>query len=270
MSERKVVNKYYPPDFDPTKLKIIDKKTNRKICNVRMMLPMTLKCYTCNQYMYIGTKFNMKVETVFDEDYLGIKIHRFYFKCSNCYSIITFKTDPKNNDYVAEWGASRNHEPWKDMILAEEKFKDVKKQEMKEDVMKSLEYRTYDSKREMDILDSIDQVKNLNKGKNKVCLDDIIKKLKKDENIYFENKKEKIISKFNQNEKKIKNTMNKEENSNDHSKDKIYLLNKKIQRNQNFNEENSIFNERIEKNNQLFKQYFNKDRKKKFKIISKH
>ena len=101
--------------------------------------------------MYIGKKFNMKVETVFDEDYLGIKIHRFYFKCSNCYSIITFKTDPKNNDYVAEWGASRNHEPWKDMILAEDEYKELKKQEMKEDVMKSLEYRTYDSKREMDI-----------------------------------------------------------------------------------------------------------------------
>ena len=91
MSERKVVNKYYPPDFDPTKLKIIDKKTNRKICNVRMMLSMTLKCYTCNQYMYIGTKFNMKVETVFDEDYLGIKIHRFYFKCSNCSKKVRIK-----------------------------------------------------------------------------------------------------------------------------------------------------------------------------------
>ena len=270
MSERKVVNKYYPPDFAPTKLKIIDKKTNRKICNVRMMLPMTLKCYTCNQYMYIGTKFNMKVETVFDEDYLGIKIHRFYFKCSNCYSIITFKTDPKNNDYVAEWGASRNHEPWKDMILAEEKYKDVKKQEMKEDVMKSLEYRTYDSKREMDILDSIDQVKNLNKGKNKLHFDEIITKLKKDENINLESEKKKITNKFiNKRKKIINNKLNEDENSYYDSKNEIYFLNKKIKKNIEYKEQNTNVHENIEKNNELFKQPIRKDRKKKFRIKSK-
>ena len=43
----------------------------------------------------------------------------------------------------------------------------------------------------MDILDSIDQVKNLNKGKNKLHFDEIITKLKKDENINLESEKKK-------------------------------------------------------------------------------
>lgn len=176
MAERKVLNKYYPPDFDPSKLRRFEKKTVRKMCNVRMMLPMSVRCYTCQNYMYIGTKFNMKVETVKDEDYLGIKIYRFYFKCTQCYAEITFKTDPKNHDYVAEWGASRNHEQWKDMLMAEEEFKEIKQSEMKEDAMKSLEHRTYDSKREMDILDALDQVKNLNRRQAVINYDELIEK----------------------------------------------------------------------------------------------
>ncbi len=163
MAERKVLNKYYPPDFDPAKIRRFEKKTARKISNVRMMLPMSVRCSTCGNYMYLGTKFNMKVEAVSEDDYLGIKVHRFYFKCTRCYAQVSFKTDPKNHDYVSEWGASRNHEPWKDMLMAEEEFKEVKKSEMKEDAMRSLEYRTYDSKREMDILDAIDQTKNINR-----------------------------------------------------------------------------------------------------------
>ena len=104
MSERKVVNKYYPPDFNPDKIRRVEKKNKHKICNVRMMLPMTMRCYSCNNYMYVGTKFNMKVEPVEGEDYLGIEIYRFYYRCKNCYSQITFKTDPENNDYIAENG----------------------------------------------------------------------------------------------------------------------------------------------------------------------
>ena len=38
MAERKVLNKYYPPDFDPDKLRTIEKKNTRKICNVRIMI----------------------------------------------------------------------------------------------------------------------------------------------------------------------------------------------------------------------------------------
>ena len=178
MAERKVLNKYYPPDFDPDKLRTIEKKNTRKICNVRMMLPMTMKCYTCGNYTYIGTKCNMKVEPVQDEDYLGITLYRFYYRCSNCYSQITFKTDPKNNDYTAEIGASRNHEPWKDIMMAEEEYKNNKKLEMKDDQMKNLEYRTYDSKREMDILEATDQVKELNRREAHIDFNYIIKKVR--------------------------------------------------------------------------------------------
>ena len=178
MAERKVLNKYYPSDFDPDKLRTIEKKNNPKICNVRMMLPMTMKCYTCGTYTYIGTKCNMKVEPVQDEDYLGITLYRFYYRCSNCYSQITFKTDPKNNDYTAEIGASRNHEPWKDIMLAEEEYKNNKKMEMKDDAMKNLEYRTYDSKRELDILEATDKVKELNRREANIDFDNLMKKIR--------------------------------------------------------------------------------------------
>ena len=190
MAERKVLNKYYPPDFDPDKLRTIEKKNTRKICNVRMMLPMTMKCYTCGHYTYIGTKCNMKVEPCQDEDYLGITLYRFYYRCSNCYSQITFKTDPKNNDYTAEIGASRNHERWKDMMLAEEEYKNNKKTEMKDDAMKNLEYRTYDSKREMDILEATDKVKELNRREAHIDFDYLIKKVRENDKEKKEKEKE--------------------------------------------------------------------------------
>ena len=43
---------------------------------VRMMLPMTVRCNVCGTFMYKGTKFNTRMEDVRGEDYLGIKIFR--------------------------------------------------------------------------------------------------------------------------------------------------------------------------------------------------
>lgn len=78
-----------------------------------MMMAMSVQCETCGSFIYKGTKFNMRKEDVLGEDYLGIQIFRFYFRCPNCSSEITFKTDPKNSDYIVEHGAHRTAEPWK-------------------------------------------------------------------------------------------------------------------------------------------------------------
>ena len=264
MAERKVLNKYYPSDFDPDKLRTIEKKNTPKICNVRMMLPMTMKCYTCGTYTYIGTKCNMKVEPVQDEDYLGITLYRFYYRCSNCFSQITFKTDPKNNDYTAEIGASRNHEPWKDIMLAEEEYKNNKKMEMRDDAMKNLEYRTYDSKREMDILEATDKVKELNRREANIDYDELIKKIRechdKDElNIdkEKENDKEKEKEKQTLNEKKeiekmfrnIKNIKKSQRDDNKNILDKLIKgIDYKINKNGNSNNQEKKLKEKIENN----------------------
>ena len=174
MSERKVLNKYYPPDFDPSKLTKV-KRAKEKQDNVRMMLPMSVRCNTCGNFMYIGTKFNMRKETCNDEDYLGIKVFRFYFKCSRCYAEITMKTDPKNHDYVCENGATRNYEPWRDIQHAETVLK-AKRALEDSDAMKNLENRTYDSKREMAILDALEEVKQLNRRLSKVNHDELLLK----------------------------------------------------------------------------------------------
>ena len=264
MAERKVLNKYYPSDFDPDKLRTIEKKNTPKICNVRMMLPMTMKCYTCGTYTYIGTKCNMKVEPVQDEDYLGITLYRFYYRCSNCFSQITFKTDPKNNDYTAEIGASRNHEPWKDIMLAEEEYKNNKKMEMRDDAMKNLEYRTYDSKREMDILEATDKVKELNRREANIDYNELIKKIRechdKDElniNKEKETDKEKEKEKQTLNEKKeiekmfrnIKNIKKSQRDDNKNILDKLIKgIDYKINKNGNSNNQEKKLKEKIENN----------------------
>ena len=41
---------------------------------------MAFRCNTCHEYIYKGKKFNARKEDVENEDYLGIRIYRFYIK----------------------------------------------------------------------------------------------------------------------------------------------------------------------------------------------
>ena len=110
MGERKVINKYFPPDFDASKIPRGSKEQAQRLKEkfvVRMMLPMSVRCQTCGEYMYKGKKFNSRKEDVIGDDYLGIKKYRFYIKCCVCNNEIAFKTDPKNQDYVCESGLFR-------------------------------------------------------------------------------------------------------------------------------------------------------------------
>ena len=61
MGERKVLNRYFPPDFDP--LLVPKRKYDPyKQVEVRMMIPFSLQCIKCGEYMYRGKKFNSRKE----------------------------------------------------------------------------------------------------------------------------------------------------------------------------------------------------------------
>lgn len=160
-----------------------------------MMLPMSIRCNTCGEYLYRGKKFNSIKETVLGEDYLGIKIYRFYMRCTRCSSEFTIKTDPKNCDYETENNCSRNFEPWRQQNEEIEKLEKEKKEE-EGDAMKRLENRTLESKIEMDILDGLDNIKSLNAKHANVSYEKIFeernKKIQEEEeellkNVVFKN-----------------------------------------------------------------------------------
>lgn len=178
MAERKVLNKYMDPNFNHEKLVKL-KKPVEKQDNVRNMLPFSIRCDTCGNYLRIGTKINMRKETVVGENYLGIPIYRFYMKCVFCYTEMTMKTDPKNHDYAMELGAVRLYESWKDARAAEELLTKIRKNEEEGDNMKFMEYKTYDSKKEMDTLEAIDEIRIMSRGNAKLTTETVVDALNK-------------------------------------------------------------------------------------------
>ncbi|KND04878.1 uncharacterized protein SPPG_00576 [Spizellomyces punctatus DAOM BR117] len=176
MSERKVLNKYFPPDFDPSKIprRKLPKDQQHK---VRLMTPFSMRCNMCGEYVYKGKKFNARKERVDGEHYLGIQVFRFYIKCPRCSGEITFKTDPKNADYVAEHGAQRNFEPWRDDAAVLEDRKTERAEAEENNPMKALENRTLDSKREMDILDALDEIRMRNAKNERVDADNVLEQI---------------------------------------------------------------------------------------------
>uniref|UniRef100_A0A0K0G190 Splicing factor YJU2 n=1 Tax=Strongyloides venezuelensis TaxID=75913 RepID=A0A0K0G190_STRVS len=171
-TERKVFQKYYPPDFDGSKVpKIRTKKASYFI--QRVMTPFNMQCNTCNEYIYKGKKFNMKRETAHGEDYLGLKIFRFTFRCPNCLAEIKFKTDLENTDYTAESGATRLFEAYK-LYQDQKKAEEEKEEAEKNDPMKMLEKRTQQSKAEMDALNELEELQETNRRNINLNLDDLI------------------------------------------------------------------------------------------------
>lgn len=178
MADRKILNKYIDPNFNHEKLVKL-RKPIEKQDNVRMMLPFSIRCDTCGNYLRIGTKINMRKETVIGETYLGIPIYRFYMKCCFCYTEMTMTTDPKNHDYLMEQGAVRLYESWKDARAAEELLMEIRKNEEEGNTMKYIENKTYDSKREMDTLEAIDEIRVMSKDNARLTLEQVVDALNK-------------------------------------------------------------------------------------------
>ena len=219
--------KYYPPDFDPSKLKRRKGINKDKQMVIRLMAPFSMRCTRCGEYVckssmhshtwhgckHIqkltqpdkGKKFNARKETVTDEEYYGIHIFRFYIvshidlrrcisfvafssvcnpwatadnqKCTHCSGEITFKTDPKNADYQMEHGATRNFENWADadpsgkrvgaMPTAEadddyDSDGNPREEKLQRDAMADLERSQEQSKREMETMDELADLRQRN------------------------------------------------------------------------------------------------------------
>ncbi|KAH8401877.1 hypothetical protein KR009_008417, partial [Drosophila setifemur] len=162
-----LLQKYYPPDFDPSKIPRMKLAKNRQY-TVRLMAPFNMRCKTCGEYIYKGKKFNARKEDVENETYLGIRIYRFYIKCTRCLQEISFKTDPQNTDYEIEAGATRNFMALK---LAEEQARREEQEEREEEAnnpMKLLENRTQQSRNEIEMLESLEELRDLNRRQQTV------------------------------------------------------------------------------------------------------
>lgn len=173
MSERKVLNKYFPPEYDPEKfpsLEQLAKKSN----TVRLMAPFSMRCATCGEFIYKSKKFNARKENA-NETYLGIQIFRFYIRCPNCAAEITFKTDPKNTDYSVECGAIRNFEPWKEEKQQELEAAKRRAEEEQANPLKALENKTYDSRREIEIFEALDEIRAINARNSKLDPESVAK-----------------------------------------------------------------------------------------------
>ncbi|KAM6912386.1 splicing factor YJU2 [Xenentodon cancila] len=189
MSERKVLNKYYPPDFDPAKIPKLKLPKDRQYV-VRLMAPFNMRCKTCGEYIYKGKKFNARKETVQNELYMGLPIFRFYIKCTRCLAEITFKTDPENTDYAMEHGATRNFQAEKLIEEEEKRIQQEREDEELNNPMKVLENRTKDSKMEMEVLENLQELKELNQRQAQVDFEGMIDKYREIEKREKEREKE--------------------------------------------------------------------------------
>ncbi|KAI7744331.1 hypothetical protein M8C21_032747 [Ambrosia artemisiifolia] len=100
------------------------------------------------------------------------------------------KTDPQNSDYVVESGAARNFEPWRAEDEVGEEEKKRRDAEEMGDAMKSLENRTLDSKREMDILSALDEMKSMKSRHAHVSVDSMLEALQRSAPVQQEEKLE--------------------------------------------------------------------------------
>ncbi|XP_066472755.1 probable splicing factor YJU2B [Tiliqua scincoides] len=122
MGERKGVNKYYPPDFDPAKHVSLNKyrnshplrerarKLSQGILIIRFEMPYNIWCDGCQNHIGMGVRYNAEKKKV--GNYYTTPIYRFRMKCHLCPNHIEMQTDPANCDYVIVSGARRKEERW--------------------------------------------------------------------------------------------------------------------------------------------------------------
>ena len=107
-------------------------------------------------------------------NHLGLRIFRFYIKCTACLSEISFRTDPANTDYVLEAGATRNFEALSRAAKIAEQRQKAYQEELRNNPMKLLEERTEASKNDMDRVEALVELQELNRREGRINFEDML------------------------------------------------------------------------------------------------
>eukprot|EP00040_Diaphanoeca_grandis_P018560 m.97666 g.97666 ORF g.97666 m.97666 type:complete len:346 (+) comp26999_c0_seq1:195-1232(+) len=162
MASRKEVNRYYPPDWDPSKGSLnsyhgeswrngsatVNGRAGaaKGIEIIRFETPWNMWCTTCNKMIGRGVRYNAEKKKV--GKYYTTTLLSFTMKCHMCDGTIVIETDPKNDDYKITEGGKRKAETWapKEAGTMELMSDDTKKQ-IEQDPMYKLEHVEGDKKK---------------------------------------------------------------------------------------------------------------------------
>ncbi|GAA99955.1 uncharacterized protein L969DRAFT_90041 [Mixia osmundae IAM 14324] len=115
-------NKYYPPDYDPSKSASLNayhgkhalgdraRKLDQGVLITRFELPFNVWCGGCDAHIGMGVRYNAEKKRV--GNYYTTSIYSFRCKCHLCGHYFEIQTDPKNARYVVTLGARQKHEEW--------------------------------------------------------------------------------------------------------------------------------------------------------------
>lgn len=168
MAERKAVNKYYPPDWTPSKgsinkfrgthaLRERARKLHMGILIIRFEMPFNIWCNGCGNHIGMGVRYNAEKTKV--GMYYTTPIYKFRMKCHLCTNHFEIQTDPQNLDYVILDGARRQERRWdptqNEQVVPEEK--EVSKK-LTLDSMYRLEHGVEDKAKQKSIRPSLIQL----------------------------------------------------------------------------------------------------------------
>ncbi|XP_033098497.1 coiled-coil domain-containing protein 130-like [Anneissia japonica] len=169
MGERKGVNKYYPPDFDPKKHRSLDKyhnshplreranKIHLGILVIRYEMPYNVWCEGCGNHIGMGVRYNAEKKKV--GNYYTTPIYQFKMKCHLCDNYLVMETDPKNCEYKCISGVRRKNQKWdmeeNEQVVPEDK-EELKKRAA--DAMNRLEHGVNDKKKSTLVMPTLGQL----------------------------------------------------------------------------------------------------------------
>ncbi|KAK6065590.1 hypothetical protein SCUP234_12478 [Seiridium cupressi] len=144
MSERQVVQEYYPPGFDPSQISRPRKRPQ--------LGPKFVDCQS-----------NARKETT-RETYMRLPAPRLHIRCPSCSSAISFQTRLQTGDYVCDSGAQRSRGLQNTTTPAEQgtigqSLDQLEQWEEERNAIVDLETQAFDAKREKAVADASDKIR---------------------------------------------------------------------------------------------------------------